>query len=225
MKATKAFTYHEHPDKILASIKLNEYIEDIVSYDEYVKMGKELLKKVDCYQARIAFYALKVCTIKHGGISKGVYTCKDYALSLGIPVHTLSEWTLIYRNVILRLDIKLEEIDNHTWKNARRTNDRLGWDNNLVKKGGNLIRNKKYKNSVPIEDLRRFYKEESNIEASLPTEIRLFTTSVTNMKNKLMKRDLNLVHEGDLIQLMTNLDQVSDILNEFLTEKKKRKKQ
>jgi hypothetical protein len=219
-------TFHEHPDKILVSLQIHEQknIDSDISYDQYVSMGRELLKKVDCYQARIAFYALKVCTIKHGGISKNVYTCKDYAISLGIPVHTLSEWTLIYRNVINRLDISLEAITNEIWRNARRTNDRLGWDTAESRKTGGLSKNKKFKEVAPIQELRRFYKEESGQhEASFQTEFRGFTTALMNMKTKIAKRDLNLIHEGDLLQLMRLLDQVSDALNDFLTAKKKKK--
>lgn len=225
MGTDKAITFHEHPDNILRDLKLSTDFQGKISYDDYVAMGRELLKKVDCYQARIAFYALKICSIKHGGISKDVYTCKDYAISLGIPVHTLNEWTLIYRNVIIRLDISLADINKEVWKNARRVNDRLGWDNdNFRKSGNNLKKDKKYKDTVPVKDIQRFYKEESNLEASLPSEIRSFTTYMMNMKNKLIRRDLNLVHDGDLIALMTSLDKNSDIINDFLTQKKKSKK-
>jgi hypothetical protein len=223
MTQSNELVLHESVDKIYKDLKNNTNAEFDLSYDDYVSMGKELLKKVDCFQARIAFYALKVCDIRHGGISKNIYTCRDYAISLGIPVHTLSEWTLIYRNVILRLDIKLEEIDSNVWKNARRTNDRMGWDNPIAKvSGGNSTKRKKHKINTPLVELKRFFKEESSQDGpSFPSEFRGYIAATQTMVSRFKKRDLNLIDDIQMITLMKSLDEASDILNDFLTAKKK----
>jgi len=221
----KVMTTYEHPDVISQKILSDDKNRTNISYEDYVKMGKEILKSIDCYQARVAFYACQVCVIRHGGKSDKYYTLTDYSASIGMSHNTLSNWTLIYRNVIERLGIPLEEITKRVWTTASRTNERITDKNRRVNVDKETKRkNIKYNKEVSLEGLRQFYKEESNDTPSFHSEFRHWNSTVMNIKNNIPKRDLNLIHEGDVLELMRNLDIASDIINDFLTVKKKKAK-
>jgi hypothetical protein len=194
---------------------------EVLGFNEYVTMGRELLNKVECYQARIAFYATRVCTIRHGGISTDLYTIKDYAKALNMNHKTLSSWVLTYRNVIIKLGMSFKDVDEAAWKAANRTNNRLNWDNRRdnAEKGTPKAKAKS-KGDISVEHVRKIFHEESSDTPSLVTEVRGWTSYVMQMKNNLGKRDLNLAHKGDLLELMRLLDLASDEINDFLTTSK-----
>ena len=220
--------YHENTDVILIDIQLSEKLasqkDKSIKYEDYVLMGKELLQKIDCYQARIAFYACQVCTIRHGGISGGYYTIKDFAKSLGLNAHTLSNWTLIYRNVLMRLDIDIQDVDKSTWARAGRTNEMLLWNNrrdNIDK--GTPKANSQFKDVIPLKDLRQVYKDEGDDQPNFNSELRRWISFNMMVKNNIKKRDLNIANDNDLLELMRYLDSASDTINDYLTKKKKKK--
>lgn len=218
----KTVTTYEHPDTISNVILTDGQKYDGLNYHDYVAMGRDLLKGIDCYQARIAFYACKICMIRHGGRSNGFYTLTDYAKELNISHNTLSTWTQIYRHVIIRLGIPLEDLTKKVWITATRTQERLSWENRRdnAEKGTNR-KNIKYKPQVSKERVEQIYKEESDDKPSFHGEMRSWSTSISHIKINIFKRDLNLAHEGDILEMMKNLDVISDHLNEFLTKKKK----
>lgn len=196
-----------------------------LNFSQYVSMGRELLNKVECYQARIAFYALKVCTIRHGGKSDNYYTLKDYARSLNISPKTLQGWTLAYRNVVAKLGIPLSDIDKKVWKAVNRTNDNITWANRRDnKEKGTNRKAQKYKADIPAEKVKKAFQVEYEAvdEPSFVSEVRGWLHNTRAMKNNLAKRDLNLAHEGDLIELSRMLSDANVILNKFLLTKKKK---
>lgn len=212
---SKAITTHNHPD--LIEKDLREIDKENVSYDDYVSMGKELIKRVEVYQARIAFYACKVCQIRHGGRSAKFYTLTDYAKDIGVNPRTLHEWSLIYRNVILKLDIDVDSITKDVWKVASRVNDNIEWKiRRENKEDGTPHKKSKYKSQIDKNTVQRMYDDEKD-EPSFISEIRLWTCNARNMKNTIVKRELKLAHRGDLLNLMETLDFVSDHINDFLT--------
>jgi len=98
-----------------------------LKYQDYVKKGRALLEELedlkeiqDCYQSKIAKYALSVCDIRHGGQSGGLYTMKDYALDIGANPKTLSNWVAIYKNVLVKIGIEDPTIEER--RKARKVN-------------------------------------------------------------------------------------------------------
>jgi hypothetical protein len=221
----KVTTTYELPEKISSIILKDNKEYDSLNYHDYVAMGRELLKNIDCYQARIAFYACKICMIRHGGRSTGFYTLTDYAKELNISHNTLSTWTQVYRHVIVRLGIPLEELTKKVWVTATRTQERLSWENRRDNsEKGTSRKNIKYKPQVPKEKIEKIWKEEEDDKPSFYSEFNGWNKSILHIKLNVVKRDLNLVHEGDISEMMRSLDMISDHLNEFLTKKKKKKK-
>jgi len=195
-----------------------------LEFTDYVQMGRELMNKVECYQARIAFYALKICTIRHGGRSDKFYTLKDYARALNMNSKTLQGWTLAYRNVVAKIDIPLEKIDAKTWKAVNRTNDNMSWANRRDNiENGTPRRAQKYKHQMDNEKVKKAFKEElENVdEPSFVSELRSWMHSCRAMKNNLLKRDLSLAHEGDLLELQRMLIDSSNTISNYLKGKKK----
>jgi hypothetical protein len=212
-------------DKIFYDLESISSKTKNVTFDEYVSMGKALLNTIECYQARIAFYACKVCTIRHGGISGGLYTIKDFAKAIGLNPHTVSNWTLIYRNVLMRLDVDIKDVDKETWARAGRTNEMLLWHNrrdNIAK--GTPKGNSQFKDVISLNDLKKVYKDESDDSPNFNSELRRWISFNMMVKNNLKKRDLNIADDCDLLELMNYLDESSEIINNFLTQKKRKRK-
>lgn len=213
-------------DEIVTALALDQGKDiklDTLEFKDYVSMGRDLLNKVECYQARIAFYALQVCTIRHGGHSDGFYTLKDYAKALNMNPKTLSGWTLAYRNVIEKLGMPLESIDKKVWKAVNRTNDNIAWAHRSDNRDGGKKKMARYKAQIPDEKVKAFFQKEYEAvdEPSFASELRGWMHSCRQMKNNLAKRDLSLAHEGDLIELSRMLSDSNVIINKFLMTKKK----
>ncbi len=217
MKSEVSLVFHK---EIEADLKKQDL--SLLTYADYVSMGKEIVKRVDVYQARLAFYACRVCQIRHGGHSDGYYTITDYANDLGINKKSLQQWTLTYRNVIQKLEIPLDKITKDVWRTANRVNDNLTWKNRLENKEDGTPRKRLgHKPNMPKEKIQKMYDEEEGEEPSFISELRVWTCSIRNIKNTITKRDLNLAHEGNLLELMNMMDEISDKINAFLTKKKK----
>ena len=199
--------------------------KSLKSYDDYVRAGRALIKNIVCHQARIAYYSIKICTIRHGGISKGVYTISDYASDIGMNKKTLQEWTLVYRRVIQHLDKKLEDITEKDWKVASRVAWIQDQDNRLDNREKGTPR--KMVASKPVqktpEQIKQVFKENYE-EKSFKYEAVDWSRSIMRIKNLLLKRDLSLPDERTLEEIMENCDQMSDHINDYLTKAKKGKK-
>jgi hypothetical protein len=219
----KAVTLYQHPDLIKSEIDSDKKDYQNLSYDDFVGMGKELLKRIDSYQARIAFYACKICDIRHGGPSGKYYTLTDYARDIGLPQKTLANWTRTYRHVIEKLGIPIEKIDKETWKIAARVDERMSWDVRRINNSNNSPKSKQsYKDKVSIQEVQRLWKEESDDLPSFHSELRRWITNLQAISVNIKKRELSLAHDGDLLELMRLLDDSSDVINDHLTKKKKK---
>jgi hypothetical protein len=217
MKPSKAILV-QHKD---IELDLNKQDKNLLKFEDYVEMGKELVKRTDIYQARIAFYACRVCQIRHGGRSDKYYTISDYAEAIGVNRKTVQQWTLAYRNVIQKLDIPLDKITKEVWRSANRVNDNLTWKSRLDnQENGTERKAMKYKKETPRHEIQKMMNDESGDEPSFISELRVWTCSIRNIKNTVTKRDLNLAHRGNLMELMTMLDIISDHLNDFLSKGK-----
>lgn len=219
---TTEITNYDSSDKGIKSLLMSE-IKDDLTYADYVEMGRSLLRGIEVFQARIAFYACRVCQIRHGGHSNGYYTLTDYARDLGVPKNSLQGWTLTYRNVIMKLEIPLERVTKEVWRTANRVNDNISWKNRSDNRdNGTHRRALKYKPNLPAAEVRQMFVEESGDTPSVRTEVRSWMAYTRQMKNNLMKRDLNLVNDGDLFELMTTMLIMTKKIDDNLQERKKR---
>lgn len=192
-------------------------------YQNYVKLGKAELKTIEGHQRRIAEYAIKVCTIRHGGRSNGYYTLTDYANDIGMNIKTLQNWVQIYKNVILKLDKKRQ--DKATWKQAASVNQFLKEDRTIDNQINERPRGSKmaYKSDIHADKVQKLY---DNMKEAKPfeTEFITITQAAKNMKNVLTKRDLSIIPDDRWGYLMKIIDECSDIINDHLTKNKKNKK-
>lgn len=200
---------------------LGRYQMNEKDYQNYVVLGKAELKQIQGHQRKIAEYALKVCTIRHGGKSGDLYTLTRYADDLGVNRKTLQNWVQIYKNVILKLDADKKE--KASWKAASSVNQILKEDRTLNNQINNRIQGSKeaYKQGVPDERVKKLYDQ---VVEGKPFETEFITImqAAKNIRNVLSKRDLNIITDEKLTLLMGILDESSDSINNHLTKKKKR---
>lgn len=191
-------------------------------YKNYVALAKKELKKIEGHQIRICQYALKVVTIRHGGKSNGYYTIKDYANDIGMPSKTLQNWLLIYRNVAMKLNKPITT--NKEFEKARKINDALKHVRALDNKSNDRVGTRDaYKKEVPAIVVQSLY---DGLEDGTKPFLVEFTRLVSAAKHNLhilKKRDLSIIEDNHLLVLMQILDESSDIINNHLTNKKKRK--
>lgn len=188
------------------------------NYEWYVNQSKMILKSLVVQQAVIGFYAVKVCTIRHGGITNGYYTLTQFAKDLGINPKTLNDWTAIYRRVIAQLDIDPFKLTAKEWRTARRIAYQLETEKTDLNKSINKPRNKSIVQR-DRESIKKLWEE--NLEGpSVKYELSEWKQRLRTLYNNLQKRDLKLANPRDLIELMENADLISDLINDFLSHKK-----
>ena len=188
----------------------------------YIKRGKEILKSIDNHQIEIASMAIELCEIRHGGISKGIYTLKDYAEDIGMVAKTLSNWVTVYRDVVLKLAPHLRsKVDYST---ARKTHECLKQEHEVVNKNnGDVGRVTKYKQNMPAEKVNNLYCDILSGEKPFIAEAQAFLKSIKNKKHLLKTRDLNIASDMLMLAIMQELDECSDLINDHLTNKSKGK--
>ena len=186
-------------------------------YNEYVELGKELLGKIEGHKIKICEYALAVCEIKHGGISDHLYTIKDYAEDIGMVPKTLRNWLSVYRNVILKIDNI--ELSNDSFRVARRVDNIIKQEclsNNIP-----MAKRKDYKKLLPKKFINELYNAELE-EKPFKSEYRTHIARLKNLKHALGIKDLSILLESELIEMMQVLDASSDMINDYLTQNRKR---
>jgi hypothetical protein len=190
------------------------------TYQEYVELGKAIVDQVNDRQMKICSYAIEVCTIRHGGKSAGFYTLKDYANDIGLNNKTLNQWMLVYRNVILKLTPKQRE--TLTWKLACKANEMLEESNTVENRLKGIPRSKRCTKS-------RLSPERVQLVYDHALEEKPFVSEFLNMVKwtkhgigLLKKRDLTMIEDTHLVHLMELLDESSEIINEYLTQKKRK---
>lgn len=191
-------------------------------YKNYVTLAKKELKQIEGHQIRICQYALKVVTIRHGGRSDGYYTIKDFSADINMPYKTLQNWIQIYRNVAMKLNKPITTTTE--FEKSRKVNDALKNVRALNNAyNGTQGTRQEYKKEIPASVVQSMY---DGLEDGTKPFIMEFTRVVAAAKHNLhilKKRDLSMIEDSHLVILMQILDQSSDIINNYLTAKKKRK--
>jgi len=187
-----------------------------------VKALNDIEKTKNCYQAEIADYALKVCDIRHGGISKGIYTLSRYSDDIGLPAKTVQNWVQIYRNVCLKLD--LINPTPEEWNKSRKTNEVIKSENTIHNSVGGNKKKKysMYKENLSKGEIKNIFdnvdRSPSNTCINRQIKATKYTLHVLKTKN------LDEVSDTKLNHLMELLDEAGDLINDFLTKKLKNKK-
>lgn len=191
-------------------------------YKNYVSLAKRELKAIEGHEIRICEYAIKVCTIRHGGHSKGYYTIKDFAQDIGIPFKTLQRWTVTYRNVVQKLDKKITTSEE--FSQARQVENILREERIVNNRMADKPKGSRYANSLPVEPekINRIFNALEKHERPFEGEFANMLRSSKHNLELLKKRDLNIIADEHLLFLMGVLDQASDLINNHLTNKKKR---
>ncbi|MCP4914525.1 MAG: hypothetical protein GY909_15530 [Oligoflexia bacterium] len=93
-------------------------IESEDLYQECVSKGRALVKRMNFYQVEIAKLALKVCDIRHGGISTNIYTLKRFASDINVHHNSLSGWVINYRDICQKIGIENPTMED--WSKANK---------------------------------------------------------------------------------------------------------
>lgn len=189
------------------------------SYEDYVRMGRQVLASVRVHQVHIAYFATQVCQIKHGGKERGLYTLAMYSKDIGMNRKTLSGWVSIYRSVIEKLDIDLNEFTPSDFSAATRVHSLLKNEKQAINNalGTIKVKDKGWKIQTPkdkVKELFNRFKKERPVEL----EVHGWTDTIIGIKNKLIKKDLAPVSTESLLLIKKNLDQSSHYITEYLME-------
>jgi transposase-like protein len=196
------------------------------TYDQYVKMGRDLVNQINSHQAQLAYYATKVCEIKHGGKTRStVYTIKKYAEDVGVHHKTLSEWVSVYRNVISKIDLDPEKVTKKDWSVARRVQNLFNEEKRTVQSimGMSGKKERGCRQDVSKERVKDLFNQNYD-GPSFQSEVYSWNDYVIFVKNKLLSRDLDKVSTSSLISLKENLDKASDIILKHITKSEVPKK-
>ncbi len=193
-----------------------------MKYADYVSLGRELLRQVRCYQVQIAFYATRVCEIRHGGISRDIYTLKRYAQDIGVGHKTLQSWVQIYRNVVSKLDIDIKDIGEAEWGIASRVNNLLKFEKTLCNANDGTPGRKRngtgYRQRLGKTRIRRLYR--LNLKGpTLQNSVYTWTETIIVIKNKIRNMDMDEVSPESLTFLKGALDAASGSITEYLIDK------
>jgi DNA-binding XRE family transcriptional regulator len=195
----------------------------LVTYQDYVREGKKIVHAREVYQATLAWMALQVVTIKHGGRGYTHYTLTEYARDIGVHRKTLNEWTHVYRNVIQRLDLDPSKVTSDQWRIATRVSNLLRDEKRQIQEASGQKRRKgrgwNFNVLIPQERIRDLFNAEMN-GRSAQAEINGFCDSIIHIKNKLRRMELSTVSDVSLRSLKKNLDEASsEIINYLLNHK------
>lgn len=188
-------------------------------YKEYVILGKKELQQIEGHQKRICKYAMEVITIRHGGISKGIYTIKKYADDIGMNPKTLQNWLQVYNNVI----VKLEEPEKADFQKASKVNNILDEESVIDNAVNGKVHTRdgyKKKKNVPAEKVQKLYNQ---YHEGKPFEGEFMNIVQQAKSHKLLleKRDLNIIQDSQLDHLLTTMQCSVDILKMHLTRKRR----
>jgi hypothetical protein len=191
------------------------------SYEEYVRLGKEMLSSIRCYQVQIAHYATIICQIKHGGKEKGLYTLAMYSKDIGVNRKTLSGWVNIYRVVIQKLDIDLDEVTVRDWYVASRVHELLKKEKQAINEAIGTIKakDKGWKINTPPEKIKSMFKSHGR-QRPIESEVHSWTDTIIGIKNKIRTKDLSGASTESLMMLKKNLDRASCKLTNYLMDER-----
>lgn len=192
------------------------------TYQDYVNLGRDLLKSVTCYQVHIAYFATQICTIRHGGRSNGYYTLKDYARDIGMNGKTLSEWVIVYKGVISKLGIDLDEITAKDWEVANRVINILKNEKRAINELSGKVQSKDkgWRASFSADKIKDLFKQNYD-KRSIQIDIMNWTDYMVFIKNRLISRDLSEASTSSLLSLKENMDKASDVILDHLMNKRK----
>ncbi len=187
-------------------------------YQDYVDHARKLLSQIESHQAQIAEIALKVCEIRHGGPSEGVYTLSRFADDIGLERRTLSNWVALYRDIILKAGIKKPTPEE--WAAARITGRILKNEATVANKRDGQAKSKGARASDQ-EILKLFEKVQGDERKNLIRFERLYTAAKNN--NHLIETiDLNLFEKERIISVKSYLEESLNLLNSHLFKRERR---
>lgn len=181
----------------------------VLTYDQAVARGKTYLEDIQTARYKICELALQVCDIKVGGQhsveGKKRYSIDKFAKDIGMPHRTLGKWLEIYRNVVKKLEIPIDQIDQV--------------DNRVLRNMTKKVNSKSTKAEVQkaYDEYRSWGKADYALD-------RVVKNAVT-IRNLLQDYDLKQLDQDSLNKLFNLIDQCYETKNQYLkTAKKKVKK-
>ena len=177
-------------------------------------------QKISIHQAKIAEIALEVCDIRHGGrCPDDRYTLTRFSSDIGLPLKTVQNWVQTYRLVAVDAEIKMET--RADWVAASRTSNLLKKERSSINKMNDTPRSLgPYKKKVPKQRIIDIYTQVKEDKPFI-NEFAVATESAKRVKFLMDKRDLNIIEDFKLVELMEILDYASEKINEHLTSKAK----
>jgi hypothetical protein len=191
------------------------------SYEDYVLRAREILNKLECYQAHIAQMGLEVCQIRHGGKSNGFYTIKDFAHDIGMSSKTLSNWISIYRDVLTKIGVNNPTPEQ--WAAASKTCNYLKTQRTEInREEGKPGTRNAFKKKVPSGSIKKIFDEIAGGEGETIKLERIYS-QVLHSRSVLLAMDLSKVDSLKLARVMEWLDECSDHINNHLTASRAKK--
>ena len=173
------------------------------------------MEKIELYQAKIAKIAIKVCTIRHGGISDKYYTLSDFARDTGINRKTLSQWVRIYEHILKKIEIT--EPNKKEWESARKVLRNYEIDRTLKNKNKKTERRKTgFIKNAPKDEVHKDFKKAMNGELMTTERFNRAYKSFIHVKGVFANMAPGSIDQSVLMELIKINDEIRDILKDHL---------
>lgn len=195
-------------------------------YTFLVEKAKNELRTIKESKAEIARLAVQACTLRHGRTVYGTYDLKTFAQDVGVSYGSLTNWVRIYKlgcqNNGVEAPTEKQWADGVKTVNKFKTLLEGMTPNQRVEIEGHRPgcempdRGKKLLNNIHQDVIKGKYYSGSDIFNEVLKDLK-------RIHQKANKLDLETQDAQALLSSMIVCDEISDMINLFLTNKKKRK--
>lgn len=198
---------------------------NLKEYEIAVNQGKEIVGQLKSRQAELAKLAVKVCTIRHGGISNGFYTIKQFALDIGMNPKTLQDYVSIYRNVVLVVKKEEDKVSPEEWRAASKVKRRIDFENTTERRSSGDLGRKIIPVKVPPQEIKKEYKAHLSGEATMNhkiynwnSELLFISNALPNLQKEDVIRNKKVLTEM-LMHVMFIRGQIDKMFSEISKDK------
>lgn len=144
----------------------------------------------------------------------------DYARDIGINRKTLSAWVSVYKCVIEKLDVDLNEVSVKEWEIANKVHAILKNEKQAINAslGKERAKDKGWKIQTPASKIKDMFEKYKSGQRPIEAKIHSWTDTIIFIKNKLATENLHGVSVEGLMLLKKNIDQASYHVTEHLLE-------
>lgn len=189
-------------------------------YSCAVAIGKKLVGSHKVIQVQMAHLATQVCTIRHGGISNGIYTIKQFAKDIGFNPKTLQDYVAIYRSVIKVVGISPEKCTLEQWRAASKVRRTHEFENTNNRKIVGTPSCKRGEVERTPEEIKTEFHKHMNGEISVSHKLHNWNSELLFIANNISKISDGMTEKDSKVlgEMFLNALYIKDFCSKRMTE-------